>query len=78
LQSWEIRLDRNIIGGWVDVSGGGGTFRGIIVGVSLKKLKMRLVGMNKSGLAAAGSEAEVELSGAALQRLKSKQSTNDS
>jgi hypothetical protein len=54
--------------------GEGGTFRGIIEVVSLKKLKMRLVGMNKSGLAAAGSEAEVELSGAALQRLKSKKS----
>jgi hypothetical protein len=46
--------------------------------VSLKKLKMGLVGMNEWGLAAAGSEAEVELSGAALQRQKSKQSTNDS
>jgi hypothetical protein len=29
--------------------------------ISLKKLKMGLVGMNESGLAAAGSEAEVEL-----------------
>jgi hypothetical protein len=46
--------------------------------VSLEQLKMGLVSTDESGLAAPDSEAEVVLSIAALQRLKSKQSINDS